>query len=567
MKKWIFLFLIAVLMLTTILPVGAENDIQLNIFGELVTSDQPPVIVNDRTLVPVRVISEHLGYQVDWEPNAKLVQILSGNRMIILQIGKYESYIFKVNPSTNSFEVDEVKKMDVAPQIMNGRTMVPIRFVSEAFDLAVEWVGSERTVVVRNKETVNESTGQQTEDGSVIKVLTNRTDLVSTAYLEYANAFNRKYPDIQVVFEAMTDYEMESKIRMSGNDYGDVLLIPYGLKNEMLANYFEPLGEEAELTTRYRIPNNHMVNGKVYGIPTYFVTTGFVYNKDVFKQAGISTLQKTPQEFLSSMEVVKQQTNAIPLYTNYAAKWPFNQWEECVTSVSGDPAFRQKMLTDAMPFSKGKPHYETYKLMFDLTEKGLVEKDPSTTNWDDSKGMLAKGDIATMCLGSWVVAQMKDTADKLGKDPDVIGFMPFPFTKPDGKMYTRIIPDYSLGINKYSKNKDAAKKWINFFLNESGFYQDVDGISSVIGDPLPLAYQDFQTLNVVMFEEAVTEEQQESLDTVDQFGEIGIYNEAYKQRMIESALDGKESFDDIMNDLNKRWAKGIKELNKQNALR
>lgn len=61
---------------------------------------------------------------------------------------------------------------------------------------------------------------------------------------------------------------------------------------------------------------------------------------------------------------------------------------------------------------------------------GLTEDDFTTTSWEGSKGMINRGEIATMVLGSWAYSQMVD-ADSHGED---IGYMPFPITI-DGKQY------------------------------------------------------------------------------------------------------------------------------------
>ncbi|CAM5573352.1 hypothetical protein SGLAM104S_09895 [Streptomyces glaucescens] len=65
-------------------------------------------------------------------------------------------------------------------------------------------------------------------------------------------------------------------------------------------------------------------------------------------------------------------------------------------------------------------------LLHDIVHEKLSEKDPSTTNWEASKTLLAKGEIGSMLLGSWAITQLRDAAEKAGENPDDIGFMPFP---------------------------------------------------------------------------------------------------------------------------------------------
>ena len=67
---------------------------------------------------------------------------------------------------------------------------------------------------------------------------------------------------------------------------------------------------------------------------------GMVYNKAVFEEAGITELPKTPDEFLEDLQKIKDNTDAIPLYTNFAADWTMNAWDAYIDgNATGDPDF------------------------------------------------------------------------------------------------------------------------------------------------------------------------------------------------------------------------------------
>lgn len=93
-------------------------------------TEQDPVIVNDRTLVPMRAIFEKMGAEVEWIDTTRTVNAKRGTTTISLTID-----------STTAYKKGQPVKLDVAPTIMNGRTMVPLRFISEALGADVEWVG------------------------------------------------------------------------------------------------------------------------------------------------------------------------------------------------------------------------------------------------------------------------------------------------------------------------------------------------------------------------------------------------------------------------------------------
>ncbi|MDY4975991.1 MAG: copper amine oxidase N-terminal domain-containing protein [Clostridia bacterium] len=113
-----------------ILLVDCENAF---VFGEKMQIDPDdgmvvPTVVNDRTLVPIRFISESLGAKVDWEEETETITISLEDTTIQMQLGSKE---YTVN--------GEPKTMDVEATIMRDRTMVPLRVISETFGKNVFW--------------------------------------------------------------------------------------------------------------------------------------------------------------------------------------------------------------------------------------------------------------------------------------------------------------------------------------------------------------------------------------------------------------------------------------------
>ena len=99
-----------------------------------------PIIMNDRTLVPIRAIIEALGGNVLWEEKTKTVTLSLGEKSIRLVIDSDKGIIN-----------GETYLLDVAPVVIEERTMIPIRFVSEGFNLGVAWDSDTRTIyIIRN---------------------------------------------------------------------------------------------------------------------------------------------------------------------------------------------------------------------------------------------------------------------------------------------------------------------------------------------------------------------------------------------------------------------------------
>lgn len=124
------------------LPASAKKDIKVILDNKTLTFDQNPIIENNRTLVPVRKIFEELGAEVYWNENNRSITSYKGSDTISLKIN---SNIMVQNGKT--------VYLDVSPKIMNNRTLVPLRAISESFGAEVEWLEESYTVMISTQAT------------------------------------------------------------------------------------------------------------------------------------------------------------------------------------------------------------------------------------------------------------------------------------------------------------------------------------------------------------------------------------------------------------------------------
>ena len=103
--------------------------------------DQPAIISENRTLVPFRKIFEVLGADVDWIGETRTAVSQKDGKVISITIGSNELYIN-----------NEPVYLDVPARIINNRTLVPLRAISEAYECKVEWIGEERVAEIFSKE-------------------------------------------------------------------------------------------------------------------------------------------------------------------------------------------------------------------------------------------------------------------------------------------------------------------------------------------------------------------------------------------------------------------------------
>lgn len=128
--------------LTEAAPVKEAAPITVKVDGKALKLDQPPVIQDGRTLVPLRAIFEALGAQVQWDAEAQ--SVIAEKRLDIISL--------VIGDNKLNINGDE-KTLDVPAQIIEGRTMVPVRAISEAFGAKVDWNAATGTVTVDSIQT------------------------------------------------------------------------------------------------------------------------------------------------------------------------------------------------------------------------------------------------------------------------------------------------------------------------------------------------------------------------------------------------------------------------------
>lgn len=105
--------------------------------GQNVSLDQPAVLVSGRTMLPFRFITENMRAEVGWDPETQMVTATYGTIVVKLMVGSQTAYVN-----------GQPREVNVPPQLVNGRTMVPLRFLGDAFGWELEWDNVTRAVTV-----------------------------------------------------------------------------------------------------------------------------------------------------------------------------------------------------------------------------------------------------------------------------------------------------------------------------------------------------------------------------------------------------------------------------------
>lgn len=146
-----------------------STEVTLRVNGANVTTDVPPVIISDRTMVPARAVFESVGGEVLWHQYLTPPQVTVSYAGIRVNL-TIDSAVAKVN------DVDAV--LDVPAQIVNDRTLIPVRFVSESINFKVEWDENNRVVDIYTPEYLSRPVGAEIkkidvtadQNGTVVKI-------------------------------------------------------------------------------------------------------------------------------------------------------------------------------------------------------------------------------------------------------------------------------------------------------------------------------------------------------------------------------------------------------------
>lgn len=161
MKKLCSMILILCLVISSNLvstnaTVSADEGIKVMFNGKAIQFDVPPTTISERTMVPMRAVFEALGADVYWDDELQLVFIVKNEIKIGIIIGQYNAFKY------TGYSLDELKKsdgsniqnleLDVAPQIIDGRTLIPLRVICEAMGVNVAWDEESQTVLLTCSE-------------------------------------------------------------------------------------------------------------------------------------------------------------------------------------------------------------------------------------------------------------------------------------------------------------------------------------------------------------------------------------------------------------------------------
>lgn len=216
---------------------ASTQPIIVKVDGVDIKTDQQPIIINNRTLVPLRAIFEALNASVHYDDATKTITAIKGNTTIVLVIGSNRALIN--NKATT---------LEVPAQIIGTRTMVPVRFVSEALGDDVNYNPSTREVLIKTKAlTISNIVARDINDfgdGRDLEISFNRADDESTV---------NHYRIMVVKSSKANSFNLTAANRVSSNHYTTVPKEGRNIKRTLTANSVDTDGQLIQSDISYSV--------------------------------------------------------------------------------------------------------------------------------------------------------------------------------------------------------------------------------------------------------------------------------------------------------------------------
>ncbi|WP_221567705.1 ABC transporter substrate-binding protein [Alkalihalobacillus sp. TS-13] len=297
--------------------------------------------------------------------------------------------------------------------------------------------------------------------GDVLTIGSWRTE-DKAAYDKIIEAFNEEHPDIKIEFKPSknTEYDTILNTALQSGEGPDIIqLRPYAPGMELAkAGYLEPLDdlEGIDTFTDDTISAATSEDGKIYGVPLSLNSAQMFYNKKIFEEHGLEE-PKTWDEFIDLNEKLKSE-DVTPIALGTKEGWLLSLAHSIVGPAHyGAGEFVEQITSGDKTFTSDE-FVSSLEAMDEL--KKYFPDNYEGLGMEDIRTLFFTEEAAMFPLGSWEIEVLREMNPELE-----LGFFPMPSAEGKEPTMTTWV-DGSYGINANSKNKEDAKKFLEFMTTE-----------------------------------------------------------------------------------------------------
>lgn len=288
---------------------------------------------------------------------------------------------------------------------------------------------------------------------------------ISIQFEQMVIAYEKENPNVDIrihtVGGAAENYS-DLKAQMAAGTGPDIFSNSGYENTKLWSKFLEDLSDQPWVEKAYDDTLNPMkINGKIYGMPFNLEGYGFIYNKDLFKKAGIDTLPKTLTELIAAAEKL-QKAGITPFATGYYEEWKLgDHLLKLAFAQQEDPAAFIKGLNDGTEKIESNQKFKDVIKLLDVTMK-YGNNNPLTTDYNMEVNLFAKGHAAMIQQGNWIQPMIDQLSPNMN-----IGMLPIPINdEPNNDALAVGVPNYWV-INKQTTpaKKKEAKKFLNWMVS------------------------------------------------------------------------------------------------------
>ncbi|WP_101845632.1 ABC transporter substrate-binding protein [Halobacillus sp. Marseille-P3879] len=303
------------------------------------------------------------------------------------------------------------------------------------------------------------------EDQEVTLEIRNPKVEIASQFEQLVNAYEKENPHVSIevytIGGAMDDYS-DLKAQMAAGDGPDIFTNPGYEHAELWNDYLEDLSDEPWIDQAYEDTLSAVTfDDKIYGMPINLEGYGFIYNKDLFKQAGIHSRPETLTELKETAEQLEE-AGITPFATGYYEKWKLgDHLMNTAFAQQADPAAFITGLNQGTETISTNSKFKDLVTFLDVT-LAYGSDDPLDTDYSMEIQAFAEEEAAMILQGNWIQPVIDQQAPNMN-----IGIMPIPInddTENDSLVVNT--PGYWV-VNKQtsSDKKKEAKKFLNWMVS------------------------------------------------------------------------------------------------------